>query len=138
MNKQVLQKLRIEVIKDKLLYEEVLKKYSGDFDLQMKQKNLSLDRETDIDKSVDLEMELSEKYRTDAFYKKWAENADTFIIEGLKYLLEHKPGSATKDQIETLRDLLSTFQKDPSKLIIYREHVLDILFRYDKLQVTNT
>lgn len=138
MNKQELQKLRIEVIKNKLLYEEVLKRYSSDFDLQMKQKNLSLDRERDIDKSIDLEMELSEKYKTDAFYKKWTGNADTFIIEGLKYLLEHKPGSATKDQIETPEDLLRIFQDDPSKLIIYREQALGILFRYDELQVTNT
>ena len=137
MDKQELQKLRIDVIKNKVLYEEVLKKCSNNFDQQLKQKNLSLDRETDIDKTVDLEMELSEKYKTEDFYKNWSKDADTFIIEGLKYLLDHKPGSATKDQIETLQDLLNIFQKDQSKLIIYRERALDILFRYDELQEVN-
>lgn len=134
MKKQPIQKLRIEVIKNKVLYEEILKKHSDDLETQMKQNNLSLDNEEDIDSIIEIETKISEKYGIGELYKKWANSADVFIIEGLKYLLEHKPKTATQDQIEIIQDLLNIFQTDISKLIVYRERALNILFRYDELQ----
>ena len=130
MNRKELIDLKARVITNRLLYEESSKQHSEETEQKMKDNNLSYDNEGDIDKIIDIDMKAEEKYKSDEFYKRWANDSDIFIINGLNYILAEKPKNVTKNQIETVKELINTFDKDKSKLIIRREQVLNILFKF--------
>lgn len=134
MDKKDLRELRHDVITNRVLYDRAVECLDNDLKNQMAKRNLSLDRDIDLDKIVDLEIELSEKYETERYYKQWSSAADWFIIHGLKYMIEHR---AKKNQVKILTELLNSLETDQSKLIIYRERMLEILLSWDELQEPN-
>jgi len=130
MNRNELMDLKARVITNRLLYEDKIKQYSKEVEQKIKEHNLSYDNDSDTDKIIEIDMEVEEKYKTDMLYKKWTTDADLFIINGLKYTLTKKPDSIKEKQVETIKDLIDIFEKDRSKLIIYREKALNILFGF--------
>ena len=130
MDRNELIDLKTRVINDKLLYEEKIKIFSKEVEQKIKAQNLSYDNDSDIDKIINIDMEAEEKYKTDILYKNWTTNADLFIINGLKYTLTVKPDTIKEKQVETVKELLDIFEKDKSKLIIYRKQALNILFGF--------
>lgn len=133
MDRNELIDLKTRVKNDRLLYEEKIKIFSKEVKQEIKAQNLSYDNDSDIDKIIEIDMEIEEKYKTDILYKNWTTSADQFIINGLKYTLSEKPKNITEKQIKPLKELIDIFEKDKSKLIIYRKQVLDILFEFDFL-----
>jgi len=133
MNKKELTDLKKRVMTNRSLYEEKIKQFTKEVDQKIKENNLSYDNDNDIDKIVDIDMKVEEKYKTDELYKNWTTDADIFIINGLKYTVEKRPKTITEKQIIPLKELITLFEKDKSKLIIYRKRALDILFEFDFL-----
>ena len=129
-----IKKLYTDTLESKVLYDEAINLCSKESKQRYKENNLSIGNDDDIDEIVDIDMELSEKYNTDFYYKQYTENANTFILNGLDWTIDNRPANAKKSDIETVKELKQILKDDPCKLIIYRERLLDILLRFDVFQ----
>jgi len=123
--------LLIETKKAKSEYETAINKLSNEEEKTLKEKNLSIGNDSDLDKIVEISMELSEEYKTDELYRNHAKKCDSFIFAGLDYIINNPPdGNGYKAKIKTLQELKEILTHDIYKIVIYRERIFNILSKF--------
>lgn len=130
--------LRLQVIKNKVLYEETIKLYNAECMKRYKENNLSVDNDNDIEKIVDIDMELSEKYGTDNLHKAYAETSNNFILAAIQWLADNPPPNTDSSKIKVLTDLIDMIKNDKNLLIIHRVGLLDLCLRAEAFMEAKT